>query len=269
MSSQHATLSNNVNDSKNTRLTVTDIAIGDARPDILAHLSRYNKIARLMIDESNRLKRPISVMDVGCGEVWPIRILYKAHVRKKSDVVREFTGIDIDDKMLARTRKNFSSILKIFNSILIEQDLTVNPKFPVSDSAIDFAYTTEVIEHMQPRFVPAWLDGLDKAMAPNGLIFISTPNSNGSNAKLPVDHIYEWGFEELQAELTSRWDLISATGTFIQLNNFNRANKEHGRIPEELVATFKQRFDHFWLRNVLAAPYPEVSNNVSWILRKR
>ena len=72
----------------------------------------------------------------------------------------------------------------------------------------------------------------------------------------------------MKAELTKRWTLVEAIGTFIQLPVFDRINKVIGRIEQALVDDFRSRFDTHWLRNVLAAPYPEVSNNVAWTLRK-
>ena len=268
MSSQRQKIDENVNDSKNTRLTIADVAIGDLRTDIIAHMSRFSKIAKMFLDESKELGRPIDVLDVGCGELYPPKIFYKAHVCKKSEIIGSYLGIDIDDKMLAKQLQQCKSLLSLINGRLIVQDVTANPRFPLQDNSIDFAVSTEVIEHMKPEFVPAWLDDIDRCLRPGGLVYLSTPNHDGSNEKLPEDHVYEWGYQELKTELGKRWKLVAHTGTFIQLNNFKRANREHKKIPEELVALYHARFDGFWLRNVLAAPYPEVSNNVAWILRK-
>lgn len=268
MSSQRQKIDNNVNGSKNTRLTIADIAIGDARTDILAHLSRFSKIAKMFIDEAKELGRPLDVLDVGCGELYPLRIFYKAHVCKKAEIVGSYLGIDIDDKMLAKQLQQCNSLLNLVNGRLIIQDVTVNPRFPVPDESIDFAVSTEVIEHMKPEFVPAWLDDIHRCLRPGGLVYISTPNHDGSNEKLPADHVYEWGYQELKDELEKRWKLVAHTGTFIQLNNFKKANRANERIPQALVDDMMNRFDGFWLRNVLAAPYPEYANNVAWILRK-
>jgi SAM-dependent methyltransferase len=267
--SQRISIDENVNDSKNTRLSIQDLAIGDARPDILAHVSRYSKIAKLFLTESKAIGRPLDVLDIGCGELWALKILYKAHVCKKSEVVGSYVGVDIDHKIMAKNEAKCEAILNIFNAELLTQDVTVNPDFPLQDESIDFAYSTEVIEHMKQEFVAPWLDSIHRVLRPGGLVYISTPNHDGSNSKLPADHVYEWGYQELKDELESRWELIEHTGTFIQLNNFKRANAEKGLIGDTLLRAFHARFDTFWLRNVLAAPYPEAANNVAWILRKK
>lgn len=269
MSSQRTKISNNPNDCKNTRMSIEDLAIGDARTDILAHMSRFSKIADMFIKEANFQGRPISVLDIGCGELYPLRVFYKAHVCKKADIIKSYYGIDIDLPMLQKQQERYASMLELINGKLICQDVTTNPLLEFDSKSIDFFFSTEVIEHMKPEFVPAWLDEADRVLKPGGLIYISTPNHDGSNEKLPIDHVYEWGFEELKTELTKRWKLQVVTGTFIQLPAFKRANKIHKYFTEEQVEMFMNRFDSFWARNVLAGPYPEVSNNCAWILRKR
>lgn len=258
----------NENNSKNTRLDIAGAgALGNFRADILAHMSRFNKVAELIIKESKLRGRPLSLLDIGCGEVYPLRVLYNAHVVAKKEVVKKYRGIDIDPAVLS-VFETYSGMMNIFNARIDIQDLTVDPAIKVGKSTVDFFWSTEVIEHMNREFVPIWLDEVDRCLKRGALIYISTPNHDGSNKKLPEDHIYEWGFEELKEELTSRWKLVEVTGTFIQMPKFRAANKEHTRIPDQLVSIYEQRFDPFWLRNVLAAPYPEVSNNCAWVLRK-
>ncbi len=266
MSSQRHKLPENANDSKNTRMDIRAAGrTGDWRADILAHMSRYDRIASLMIEESKRLGRPLRILDVGCGEMWPLRVLFHSHADVKASVISDYVGVDIEpwemDFMTPEMRERIG-VRRVV------QDLTLKPTMPVRNSSIDFAFSTECIEHMKPKFVPAWLDGVDKAVRKGGLLFFSTPNSDGSNDKLPLDHVYEWGYEELKQELEFRWDLQHHYGTFIKLPAFRKANREQGLVPEALVEAYERRFGRHWLRNMLATSYPEVANNVSWTLRK-
>lgn len=262
-------LSENTNDSKNTRLDIGGAGItGDFRTDVLAHMSRFNKIASLMIEEAKRLGRPLSLLDIGCGECYPLRVMYKAYVVRKREIVSSYRGIDIDPAVL-KIHDTHKGMMDILNMQIDIQDLTVDPTPHVKRGSIDFFWSTEVIEHMNREFVPIWLNEVNKCLKRGALIYVSTPNHDGSNAKLPEDHVYEWGFEELKEELTKHWKLEQVTGTFIQMPKFNKANRKERRIPPELVDIYKTRFDANWLRNVLAAPYPEISNNCAWILRKK
>lgn len=261
-------LKENANDSKNTRMDILQsLRISDWRVDILAHLSRYGKIAELAIEEAKRIGRPLRTLDIGCGEMYPLRVLYRAHVIRKSDIVASCTGVDLDEASFAWAAE-LSSMVKNLNITFRVQDLTTNPRFPFSDGELDFVWCTEVIEHMRPEFVPPWLDDVDRCLRAGGLLFFSTPNHDGSNEKLPADHVYEWGFRELKNEFEKRWKISTMTGTFIQLPKFKSANRVRKRMPDQLVRIFESRFDSFWLRNVLAGPFPEVSNNVAWVMRK-
>ena len=210
MSSIRKKLTVNENDSKNTRMDLASAGVlGNWRPDELAHMSRFDKIASLAIDEAKVLGRPLDTLEVGCGECWALRCLYKAYVVKKSDIIRSYYGYDIDpaceleNKFWSNSggRLEESTWFKNFNGQIRIQDLTVNPVFDLPDESIDFFWSTEVIEHMGKEFIAAWLDDAARVMRPNGLAFVSTPNHDGSNDKLPEDHVYEWGFQELKEEL--------------------------------------------------------------------
>ena len=240
MASIRKKLTENVNDSKNTRMDIANAnLLGNWRPDEITHMTRYDKISSLCIDEAKKFRRPIDTLEVGCGEIWVLRNLFK----------------------------NFSGRLDI-------QDLTVNPKFDVEDESIDFFWTTEVIEHMKPEFIRPWLEDAHRVLRPGGLVYVSTPNHDGSNDKLPEDHVYEWGFRELHDELTRNWELDIVVGTFCQMPRLRKAMqkdyREEGemRWSEDQFDILKARFGKQFLRVFAATFYPEISNNCAWILRK-
>jgi SAM-dependent methyltransferase len=295
MSSIRRKLTVNENDSKNTRMNIASAGVlGNWRPDELAHISRYDKIATLCIEEAKRLGRPIDTLEVGCGECWTLRNLYKAHVVKKSDIIKSYAGYDIDPACELENPfwSNAGGLLKEstwfknFNGEIRIQDLTVNPNFDLETESIDFFWSTEVIEHMRPDFVPLWLNDAARCMRPDAIAYISTPNHDGSNAKLPKDHIYEWGFKELKTELERNFHIEAVTGTFIQLPNLRRAQLDHQEpmvdgIParanrlfpyawtSEQMVLLKERFGRHFLRMAAATPYPEYSNNCAWRLVKK
>ena len=296
MSSIRRKLTVNENDSKNTRMDIASAGVlANWRPDEIAHMSRFDKIASMCIGEAKQLGRPLDTFEVGCCECWTLRNLYKAYVVKKSDIISSYLGYDIDPACElenpfwsnAGGELKDSTWFKNFNGEIRIQDLTVDPVFDIADESIDFFWSTEVIEHMGREFVPAWLDDVARVMRPNALGYVSTPNHDGSNDKLPEDHIYEWGFQELKDELERNFYIEAVTGTFIQLPNLKRAMKEQiepnvdgiqtltnvTKYPKtwstEQFEMLEQRYGRQFLRVVAAAPYPEYANNCAWILRKK
>jgi len=305
MSSIRKKLKVNENDSKNTRMDIASAGVlGNWRPDELTHISRFDKIASLCIEEAKSLDRPINTMEVGCGELWALRVLYKSYTVKKSDIISSYQGFDIDPACAIENPfwsnggepiEN-STWLKNFNATITIQDVTVPRKnkegdeygnmFDIASETIDFFWTTEVIEHMERQFVPIWLKDAARCLRPDGLAYVSTPNHDGSNDKLPEDHIYEWGFQELKEELEKHFHIESVVGTFMQLPNLKRAQLEQAepsidgipstsfkRYPQawttEQLLLIKERFGKQFLRMVVATPYPEYANNCAWVLRKK
>ena len=269
----------NENARKNTRLNIASAGVlANWRPDELAHMSRFDKIATLCIEEARYLDRPIDSFEVGCGECWTLRNLYKAYVIKKSDVIRSYYGYDIDPACELENPfwSNAGGLLKDstwfknFNGEIRIQDLTVNPVFDLEDESIDFFWSTEVIEHMGREFVPAWLDDVARVMRKGALGYVSTPNHDGSNDKLPEDHVYEWGFQELKEELERNFVIESVVGTFIQIPKLRKALREdpNGWTPEQ-YKMMEQRYGRQFLRMTSAVFYPEVANNCAWVLRKK
>lgn len=285
MASIRKTLEENVNDSKNTRMDISSgNMLGNWRPDEITHMTRYDKISSLCIEEAKKLGRPVDVLEAGCGEIWVLRNLYKAYTVKKSDIIGSYRGVDIDPACL-NEKVGYSSPTGFvqdstwfanFNGKIDIQDLTVNPTFDLPDNSIDFFWTTEVIEHMRREFIAPWLDDANRVLRPGGLIYVSTPNHDGSNDKLPEDHIYEWGFEELKEELedeTRGWKIQSVVGTFCQLPKLKKAmaqdeDDHEWRWWPDQYELLEQRYGRQFLRVVAATFYPEASNNCAWILRK-
>lgn len=284
MASIRKKLVENINNSSNTRMDLASAGIlGNWRPDELTHMSRYDKIASLAIEESKRLKRPLRILEIGCGEVWPMRVIYKAYTVKKSDIVEKYIGYDIDPACQLEHRYwpnggediHDSAWFKNFNGEVRLQDLTTNPLLDIEDGSIDFFYTTEVIEHMERQFVEPWIVEASRALRPGGLAYISTPNHDGSNDKLPEDHVYEWGYTELFELLDKYFVIDDVVGTFIQLPNFKKAQRAQEEDPTKYhgwtlaqVEMIRNRFGRQWERVVLAMPYPHLSNNCAWTLRK-
>jgi len=279
MASIRKRLAVNANDSKNTRMDIASAGtLANWRPDELAHISRFCKMGQLIMDRAKTLGRPVDILEIGCGEVWTLRYLYKAFVTRKAEIVNSYVGMDIDpaclndwwvDDELPLTEHKWFQTMSGGKGQIILQDLTTNPEPPVEDESIDVFMTTEVIEHMGREFIEPWIEASARKLRSGGIAYISTPNHDGSNDKLPEDHVYEWGYEELKELLEKHFVLEKHYGTFTQTNNFNHNHRANLRWPQHVVDDIKNRFDKHWQRVILATAYPETSNNVNWQLRKK
>ena len=271
------TAEENPNDCKNTRMNIAHAGVfANFRPDEIAHMSRFEKIASFLIDESKRQGRPLDTLEIGCGEVWVLRTLYKSYVVKKSDVISSYYGYDIDPASFQEIQYwsgngchlDETTWLKNFNATLEIKDVSVDPILPHNNESIDVAWSTEVIEHMPREAVEPWIAELSRVVKKGGTVFISTPNHDGSNDKLPEDHIYEWGFQELKDLLERYFQLESVVGVFTQMRRFNQAQRAKQIWTPEQLSMLEERFGRQFLRVAAATFYPETSNNCFWRLSK-
>ena len=271
MPSQRNTLGDfNVNDSKNTRMEMDKSFLDfDFRKDEIMHLGRYQNSAHTMVDLSKKLGRPIRVLDIGCGEVNTVRLFYRSILEKKSDIIESYTGIDIDYKMAENARQKYSKCYEACNTEIVIQDLTVDPHFDVPDNHYDLIVCFEFLEHIQTRFAPAILEEAFRVLSPEGKALFSTPNSNGSNAKLPKDHVYEYSYEELIDMFNEAgFTVEDAVGVCVNISRIPAEEKEDW--SEELEKIYKAFGYNSAFASVVCAPLfsPRNCKNVVYHLLK-
>lgn len=226
MASERHKLDINVNDSKNTRMDIVkSLSLMDFRKDELMHIGRYLNACQTAIDLAKVLKRGLKVLDLGCGEIYIPRVLYKSFIVKKSDIVEKYYGVDIEKDMLKKVKVDYENVIKAVNAKLIEQDLTVDPIIKLPSNSVDLVVWFECIEHIKPEFVKSILSEIERVIHKDSIVLISTPNADGSNNKLPKDHIYEWGYEELYSEVSKYLHIDKTTGTCVNVS----------KVPKEIL----------------------------------
>ncbi len=264
----------NKNDSKNTRMDFERTGRNfDYRKDELMHIGRYSNGAQSMMDLSKKLKRPIRVLDVGCGEMNTVRLFYRSFVCKKSDVIEKYYGVDIDVLMIKNATEKYRQVYRTCNAEFIGGaegwDLTVKPRLAFPDGYFDLIISFEFLEHIKPEYVMPILKEVNRLLNNEGVALISTPNSNGSNKILPKDHVYEYSFEEL-TELFRRagFLLCGAYGTCINISKLPPKEKE---LLRGVIKRFNGAFGkNTAFTSVALAPFfdPKRCKNVIYHLRK-
>lgn len=231
----------------------------------LAHISRYQKAAELIVCEAQRLGRPVDVASIGCGMMGELRYLVGGLYVKKSDVLRSYVGIDVEHMQCPLGDRLRSEIEYRF----VQQDIEKEPRLPIGDCELDVAVCLEIVEHMGKEAAQAWIEDLSFCMRNDGVAYFSTPNSDYSHRSNAKYHPYEWSLDELLQELERYWKVEVVAGSFINMDVFSKANEKYGRVPIELVDVIAGRFDAYWRSAMLAVAYPEFSKGVEIIVRVR
>lgn len=260
----------NVNGSKNTRMEMDKSFLDfDFRKDEIQHIGRYQNSAQTLVDMSKKLKRPIRVLDIGCGEINTVRLFYRSFIEKKTDVLEEYVGIDIDYKMVEKAHEKYGRAYQACNAHHLIQDLTVEPHIDVEDGYFDLIVCFEFLEHIKPEFAPDILKEAFRVLSSEGKAIFSTPNSNGSNSKLPKDHIYEYSYEELVILFKEAGFLLDdSVGVCVNISRIPAEEKEDW--AEELDKIYKAFGYNSSFASVVCAPLfsPRYCKNVVYHLSK-
>lgn len=252
--------------SKLTRLTI-DKVLGnlDLRRDHIAHISRYLMFCEHIITKSKELRRPIKVLDLGCGEAHVLRTLFHTFPVKKTNILEKYVGVDAHDHSLKKWRgKAWGGV----NVVLKTHDITKPIKSFAHNKEFDVVICSEVLEHIPKGTVPKLLKEINRTLRDDGTFLLSTPNHEGSNDKLPEDHVYEYGYSELYRLIKNvPFDVVGRYGIFMQSHN-NNPEELRRYITREGQKLLKERFDKHFQSLIFATFQPAKANNVLWILQK-
>ena len=157
--------------------------LGDTR---WLHEERMNYLTNKVKEIKEELKRPIIVLDVGCGD--GIVTSYIVTCLEEED---KLYGVDYDPVRL----KRLSSKLKIE---IIEGDAT---KLPIQDNFADIINIHHVLEHI-PEEEKA-ISELKRVLKPDGYLIIGVPNEGGVLGK--VLRTIHWKQYRKDKNLKSGW----------------------------------------------------------------
>lgn len=254
--------------SKFTRMWWSDdMAHCNVRREHLAHIWHY----KMNIHEMKKLagvQGALNILDVGCGEANTMRVFYTADQSRKRDIVESYTGIDGDASVIKKTNEKAATILRGINGTLEVVDITKG-RFPVEPGAIDFIICNEVLEHIPGAAVPKVLKAMRRAVHPESVLMISTPNKDGTNDRLPADHVKEWGYQELQdAFAAAGFEVLDHMATYIKKDRLVRYLTEHDPDTVDWAKDVWARFGNDLGSMMTADLARPVANNLVWKLKK-
>lgn len=250
-------------------LVSVDLANMNVRREQLAHILHYKLNIHEMKRKAREAGRPIKILDVGCGEANTVRMFYAADHTEKGKVIKEYVGLEGDPRCVEHTEAVASTVLRGINGRIEVCDIT-RGEFPVNPGSQDLILCNEVLEHIPRRAVPKVLRAIRRAARSSATIIITTPNKDGTNERLPADHVYEHGYDEIQEEFKeARLVVEDHFGIYIKVHNLRRYLREQGQLED--LAWAERVWDRFGndMGSVMTAHMATpVANNCAWILSK-
>lgn len=219
--------------------------------DYIAHCLRWTHVVKFLY--SNSSYKSANILDVGCGREVPLaKMLYSSRLAPKL-----YVGVDvgsISPPQWLLDQKKFP--LKLHEKLNF---IEVGDLF--KDLEFNLIICFEVLEHMEHDDGVRLLSTLKRHMTETTTCFISTPCYNGEKAD---NHVYEWRYGELKAELVNQgFKIINHWGTFASLKDY----AESFRFNSEwwyLFNRLRGYYDTNYLATIFAPLFPEQSRNVLW-----
>lgn len=255
--------------SKWTRMWFADdMAHRNIRREHLAHVWHYKVNVHWMKKLAKTLGRPLNILDVGCGEANTVQMFYTADQSRKREVIESYVGVDGDPSVIRKTEEKAATVLRGINGRVEVCDITQG-RLPVDRDSIDLVICNEVLEHIPREAVRKVLKAMRRAVHPDSLLLISTPNKSGTNDRLPADHVYEWDYDEIQTAFDKAgFEVVDKMATYIKKDRLVRALRDQG--DDDLVYWAQNIWDRFGndLGSMMTADWaPQVANNLIWLLR--
>jgi len=174
-------------------------------------------------------KKGLTLLDVGCGE--------NPEAFKNLEVYNNTVIYhDISKLALSRVRKracNNRSLERLF--------LAANEHVPVQDETIDIVFAGEILEHVkQPR---KFLDGCADALKRNGILILTTPNSNALTYRL---FCRTYAVHEQHVSLQSYTSAVTLLGKRFEVLDVKGINQGIIGFRPDRIFNVSKRFCAFW-----------------------
>lgn len=219
------------------------------------------------------------VLDVCCG-----RSLMLPLLRYHAKDIASYTGVDIDERNIREAIRGASRSCSIKGGLTPDELANYYP-FDVGwkkcDAAemgeviqpesIDFVIYTSALEHMHPEHGRKSLVECHKVMKRGSKMFLSCPNTPGNGYETQYRaHIYEWGYEELKSTLDDiGFDIAQEVGLVMKGRQMDEFFDSLPDDVRELYRRLREYVPREFLSTVMAAPFPQASDEILFTVTKR
>ena len=214
----------------------------------------------------------MNVVDVCCG-----RSLMLPLLRYYAKDIASYTGVDIceaniREAMRGASKKISQSELQTYYPFRVEWKLgnVANMSSFIGKDFADFVIYTSALEHMHPDTGSQSLRECYKIMKSGALMFLSCPNTPGNGYKTQYRaHIYEWGYEELKAELHKiGFKIEHEVGLVMGAKEMDDFFACQSQEMQNFYAIMRSYVPKTWLTAIMSVPYPQASKEILFIVRK-
>lgn len=168
-------------------------------PFFPAHLARYFFVSQFLQNKR--------VFELGCGKGYGSIVL--------ANTAHTVTAVDLNEESISFAKSNYESA----NLKFVLQD--VREVAPELKSSFDAVVSFEVLEHLAPSDVPAFMKTVKDLIKSDGMLFLSTPNHEvvtKSGMPVPDFHINNLKSSELKSLLQQHFKSVEVFG---QVENRN------------------------------------------------
>lgn len=182
-----------------------------------------------------------TLLDVGCGDG---RLLHELHQALPG---MRLTGIDFSDSPL-RFARAFNPDLEFIRGDIADDRSLIPQKY-------DVITLVEVIEHIPPEKLDAFIEAVSRRLNPSGRLLITTPTDN-----IPVSkkHYQHFNLQKLQGLLGDRFTITRTDYCHRPLSGLDRlklrflSNRLFVTVSPSFVSSFYRRY---CARYFPASPY--------------
>ena len=219
-------------------------------------------------------KKDMKILDVCCG-----RSLMLPLLRYHAKTIDSYLGVDISEANIREAKRGASK------KNLKEEDLESYYPFKVDwllsnvaemsnhikHNSMNLIIYTSAIEHMHKDDGLQSLKECRNLLSDNGLMFLSCPNTpgNGYDTQYPA-HVYEWGYDELKEALNElEFEITNEIGLVMSAKEMNEFYATQSKEIQDFFNKMKEYVPTAWLTAIMSIPYPKISKEILFIIRKK